>query len=112
MKFKKFNSFNNYLNDKLVENINKKYNLTGTNRRDLKKELAALNIFYETSGYEEVTERESIDFVSLLSNIGGIAGLFLGISVLSLVEIIELGFKILHVLIEIKKVRKIPTPLE
>ncbi|CAF0767718.1 unnamed protein product [Brachionus calyciflorus] len=102
MKFSKFYSFNEFINEQNNEDLNDFFNFTGTNRRQMKKDFASLNIYYETLNYEEITEKESIEFVDLLSNIGGIAGLFLGISFLSLVEIIEIGFQITNLLIQPK----------
>lgn len=56
----------------------------------LRSNMLGLNIFYESLSYTKIEESESMDFVTLLSNIGGIAGLFLGISLLSFVEIFEI----------------------
>jgi hypothetical protein len=51
--------------------------------------LASVNIYYEQLGFTSIEEAPSIDLVTLLSNIGGTAGLLLGISLLSLVEVLE-----------------------
>ena len=51
--------------------------------------MSVVNVYYETLSYIQIDEAPSMDFVGLLSNIGGVAGLFLGVSVLSFVEIIE-----------------------
>ncbi|CAF0880179.1 unnamed protein product [Brachionus calyciflorus] len=96
MSYKIFYSFNDFIKEKNNEDINNFYNFTGTNRRQMKNELMSLFFYYETLSYEEIKEKESIDLVGLLSNIGGIAGLFLGISFLSLVEIIEIAFQIVY----------------
>ncbi|CAF0806804.1 unnamed protein product, partial [Brachionus calyciflorus] len=105
MKFNKFYSLNDFINEKNNEDLNDYFNFTGTNRRQMKKDLISLNVYYETLNYEEITEKESIDFVGLLSSIGGIAGLFLGISFLSLVEIIEIAFQIISYLIKTKVIK-------
>ncbi|CAF0969119.1 unnamed protein product [Brachionus calyciflorus] len=107
MNYKIHYSFNDFLNEKNNEDLNDFYNFTGPNRRQMKKDLVSLYFYYETLSYEEITEKESVDLVGLLSNIGGIAGLFLGISFLSLVEIIEIAFKILYFIIRRIKVEKI-----
>ncbi|CAF0780208.1 unnamed protein product [Brachionus calyciflorus] len=96
MSYKIFYSFNNFINEKNNEDLNNFYNFTGTNRRQMKNDLVSLFFYYETLSYEKLTEKESIDLVGLLSNLGGIAGLFLGISFLSLVEIIDIAFQIFY----------------
>ncbi|CAF0980970.1 unnamed protein product [Brachionus calyciflorus] len=107
MSYKIFYSFNDFINEKNNEDLNNFYNFTGTNRRQMKNDLVSLYFYYETLNYEEMTEKESIDFVGLLSNLGGIAGLFLGISFLSLVEIIEIALQIFNFFITRKKVDQI-----
>ncbi|CAF0936619.1 unnamed protein product [Brachionus calyciflorus] len=104
MSYKILYSYNDFLNKKNNEDLNDFYNFTGTNRRQMKKDLLSLYFYYETLNYEKITEKERIDFVDLLSNIGGIAGLFLGISFLSLVEIIEIVFQVLDSYIHRTKV--------
>ncbi|RNA15318.1 amiloride-sensitive sodium channel subunit beta [Brachionus plicatilis] len=61
------------------------------------EDLAVVNIFYRNLGYVSITESPTTTVVSLFSNIGGIAGLFLGISVLTLVEVIEVLMKIIFI---------------
>ncbi|CAF0715638.1 unnamed protein product [Brachionus calyciflorus] len=107
MKFNILYSFNDFINEKNNEDLNSFYNFTGTNRRQMKKDLTLINLYYETLNYEEIIEKESIDFVGLLSNLGGIAGLFLGISFLSLVEIFEMAFQILYFFIGRTKIKQI-----
>ncbi|CAF1045883.1 unnamed protein product [Brachionus calyciflorus] len=104
MNYKIFYSFNDFINEKNNEDLNNFYNFTGKYKRQMKKDLISLFFYYETLSYEEITEKESIDLVGLLSNLGGIAGLFLGISFLSLVEIIEIAFQIIYFFIRRTKV--------
>lgn len=54
-----------------------------------------------------ITQVAKITYGHLLGNIGGILSLFLGISVLSLVEIIDLLSWIVHFLAE-KRSKKVP----
>ena len=58
--------------------------------KDLKKSLASLNIYYDELGYKIIKELPAQYLLSLVSNIGGIIGLFLGISFVSVFEIFEL----------------------
>ena len=48
-----------------------------------------VNIFYESLSYVLTTESPKMDIISLLASIGGNLGLFLGVSVFSLRETIE-----------------------
>lgn len=65
----------------------------------------SLSIFFTDNEFIAYRRFESYGVVSLLSNIGGLLGLFLGISVLSVVEVIylvtlrlfhDLWFKLAH----------------
>jgi hypothetical protein len=76
---------------------------------DLISSLGYVNIYYNRLGYTEINEKPSYTVVSLISNIGGTIGLFLGLSVLSLFEIIELAIMLIsHSLKPInKRIKKI-----
>ena len=52
--------------------------------------MVKLNVYYKNIYYTSIVESPSITLVSLVSNLGGNLGLFLGLSVLSLLEIFEL----------------------
>ncbi|RNA26674.1 acid-sensing ion channel 1 isoform X2 [Brachionus plicatilis] len=67
-------------------------------------DLAAVNIYYNDLGYTSFTENPSINVVGLFSSIGGVAGLFLGVSVLTLVEVIEILMQIFFVIAERKNI--------
>jgi hypothetical protein len=55
----------------------------------VKESVVRINIFYDSLSYTLSTESPKMDVVSLLSNIGGNLGLFLGVSLISLCELIE-----------------------
>ena len=69
--------------------INKTINVT-----TVEKSLVKVNLFYESLSYTETTESPKMDIFSLLGSIGGNLGLFLGVSVFSLCEIIEVLIEI------------------
>jgi len=52
----------------------------------------SIAVFYEELKYLLITEQPSIELSDLISNIGGILGVFLGISFLSFIEIIDFIF--------------------
>jgi len=59
--------------------------------------------YYKDLKYTVINQNPDILLNDLISNIGGIIGVFLGISFLSFIEIIELTFEILIILFEVKK---------
>ncbi|RNA24739.1 acid-sensing ion channel 4 [Brachionus plicatilis] len=79
-----------FLNQEWEEIVQHFFNETGLEERKLKEEILSINIFYEDLDYTLISERESFNLISLISNLGGIAGLFLGASFLSLLEFVEL----------------------
>jgi hypothetical protein len=61
---------------------------------DARKDIVSISIYYDDLGYTHVSESPVYDFNTMLSTIGGTLGLFLGMSILSLVEIAELFLQI------------------
>lgn len=59
--------------------------------------LVKLFVYFDDIKFTQITEAPSITFVDLIANIGGTLGLFIGISLLSFVEIIELVLEIIVV---------------
>jgi hypothetical protein len=57
---------------------------------DKTNSIIKFNIYYDSLSYTISTESPAMDVVALLSNIGGTLGLFLGVSVLTAVELIEI----------------------
>ena len=57
---------------------------------DLRESILEVNIYYETFKYTKTGESPVSTIIDLVSNIGGTLGLFIGISLLSLVEILEI----------------------
>jgi hypothetical protein len=62
-----------------------------------KESVVKLSIFYESLSYEMSKEYSKMNVVDLLANIGGTMSLFLGISVLSFCELVELLIEIVYV---------------
>ncbi|RNA15199.1 Amiloride-sensitive sodium channel subunit beta [Brachionus plicatilis] len=97
------NQYSAKIYQELVQNYNGSYKLF-LNKNETFDDLAIVNIYYRNLGYTEITESAAVEFVDLLSSIGGVGGLFLGASALTLVEFIELFFLFF---IEIKNYNKI-----
>ncbi|KAJ6633806.1 Pickpocket protein 28, partial [Pseudolycoriella hygida] len=53
-----------------------------------RKSIAVVHIYYEESYFRSFTKEELIGFTEFLSNTGGLLGLFMGFSVVSIIEII------------------------
>ena len=64
---------------------------------DIKKSLVNVKLFYEGLYFTEISETESQTVFDLISNIGGTLGLFIGMSLLSFIEILEILYEILYV---------------
>jgi hypothetical protein len=73
-----------------------KYDEKEISLEDVENGIVKLNIYYDSLTYTESTESVSINFVSLFSSIGGFMGLFLGMSVMTLVEILEIIINIFY----------------
>ena len=66
-------------------------------KEKLLKSFVSLSIFYESLAYTLSTESPQMDIVALLGNIGGTLGLFLGVSLLHLCEVIEVIIEIIFI---------------
>ena len=58
---------------------------------DSQKSVAGFFVYYDPLTVTQVTQSPSMLFADLVANIGGLLGLFLGLSLLSLVEFLEFG---------------------
>ena len=85
-----------YYADFLKENPNllQDFVTRPVNARTAQESVVVMNIFYDSLAYTKSTEIAQMDLVALLSNIGGTLSLFLGVSVFSLFEIVEVLFEI------------------
>lgn len=88
--------------NKILNALEHKANLTHLTDAEIMRRALEINIFYKSRRFEDLTESEALTKTELISDIGGLLGLFLGISFLSLVEFIDLFFKIIWILIAFK----------
>ena len=56
---------------------------------DLKQNVLAVNIYYDELGYTLMSQQPKIDLIDLVGIVGGLMGLFVGTSFLSLIEFLE-----------------------
>jgi len=61
------------------------------------KSFVFLNIFYGELSYDLSAETPQLTLITLIANVGGYLGLFLGVSVFSLFEPIQIFIEILYV---------------
>ena len=59
------------------------------NLSELRKGVLSINVYYSSLRYTEITQLEKSTVVDLVCSIGGTMGLFLGASLLSLIELLE-----------------------
>ncbi len=69
-----------------------------------------LNIYYENLEYTSISQVAHMDVLDLISNIGSNLSLFIGISFISLAEIVEILVEILCIFFENKKHKKSTKP--
>ena len=92
--FKTSVSFNPLNGNKFIANITNNPKLTsdflnGTiDLTTVEKSIVSVKIFYGKLSYIETTESPQMDGVSLLASIGGNLGLFLGVSMFSVCELV------------------------
>ncbi|KAL8564936.1 hypothetical protein ACOMHN_019839 [Nucella lapillus] len=60
------------------------------NTKFIRNNFLRLNIFYRELNYEQITQQEAYDIFALLCDIGGSMGLFLGASVMTIFEFLDL----------------------
>lgn len=75
---------------KVLDFVSNKYNMT--NSTEVAQRTLELYVYFENMKYMEISEKPSMTLNGLISNIGGTIGLFLGMSVMSLIEVLELIF--------------------
>ena len=103
-------SFNEYPSEEygnFLLRLNKIKAKNVTNFDQLKRNVLSLNIYYDDLQYRLVEEVPAMDLFTLISNVGGTLGLFLGMSFLSFLEIAELLLEIILLKIDIYKERKV-----
>jgi hypothetical protein len=67
---------------------------------EVKKSFIGIRIYYNELKYTLISEEPKTELLDFISNIGGILGLFLGISFLSFIEIFEIIFEIVFIILQ------------
>ncbi len=77
------------------EILSRKYNLVNMSDEEVGKRVLSLYVFYEDLKFTQITQIAKTTSTDLVSKVGGTLGLFLGLSLLSFIEIFELLLEIL-----------------
>ncbi|XP_066544484.1 acid-sensing ion channel 4-A isoform X1 [Amia ocellicauda] len=72
--------------------LSKKFNKTEAYIRD---NFLVLDIFFEALNYETIEQKKAYDVTGLLSDIGGQMGLFIGASILTILEILDYIYEVM-----------------
>lgn len=72
--------------------------ITNVDDNQLRKRLFSINVFYDNLKYTHISEIPNQTFGDLVADIGGTLGLFLGMSLLSFIDLYEIMFKILNII--------------
>ena len=79
-------------------NFNKSIN---TDYSELKKSIVSIKVFYDELKYTKVSQIEKMSLEDLVSNLGGIFGLFMGASFMSFFEIFEAIFQAAFIILDV-----------
>ena len=93
-------SFGQYPSNVRADAKAKEYRLSGTaqeNRQFIRDNFLRVEISYESMAYSLVEQSPSYDFMVLLGDIGGQLGLFLGTSILTFVEFLDLFLMVIYI---------------
>jgi hypothetical protein len=92
----------NFQNNSLI--LSKFGNETQMSYENVRKSVAMVSIYYNHLRDTQIVDSIKTQVFDLVSSIGGLLGLFLGFSFLSLIELVEIGFQ--SILIWVKKSAK------
>ncbi|RNA13947.1 acid-sensing ion channel 4 [Brachionus plicatilis] len=81
-------SYANYLLSK--KSFRSKFPYDNITLEQVRDSVVSLNIYFDSSSFEKIEELPESDFGSLLGNLGGQLGLFLGMSFLTFAELFEI----------------------
>ena len=79
------------------KNISANFDLSNLTAEQIEN-IVWFRVKYENLKYTEISQTAKTTFADLVSNLGGIIGVFLGLSFLSLIEVVELFLEVLRIL--------------
>ena len=81
------------------ENFSRSTHLNMSSYDTYKKYYLVVNVFYPYLHYTEITVTPKTSLIELVASVGGSLGIFLGFSIFSLIEIVEMGALMMHAFI-------------
>jgi hypothetical protein len=81
----------------IIDNSTSRFDEFNLTYEEIKERLLILNIYYSKLSYIKISESPKTSIIDLLSNLGGTLGLYVGISFLSLIEIVEIMLEIIFI---------------
>ncbi len=91
--------YSSFRNDKNLEYMQKINGVNVSTFALFKERFLSLNIFYPYMEYTEIYLSPKSNVVDVISNVGGSLGIFLGFSIFFVIELLEIFFHILFILI-------------
>ena len=76
--------------EKLIDRFTSGFSQNKLTYDEVRQRFIVLNVYYADLSYVRISETPKTSFFDLLSNLGGTLGLYIGISFLSLVELVEI----------------------
>jgi hypothetical protein len=67
---------------------------------NVSKTFVSINVYYQDLKYTLISQQPKIELFGLISNLGGILGLFIGFSFISLLEIIETIAELIYIYLD------------
>ena len=83
--------------EKLIDRFTSGFSQYKLTYDEVRQKFIALNVYYSDLSYVKISETPKTSFFDLLSNLGGTLGLYIGISFLSLVELVEIFLEIFFI---------------
>jgi hypothetical protein len=68
----------------------------------VKRNFAKLNVYFEALNYETVEQKKAYEVPGLLGDIGGQMGLFIGASILTILELFDYVYEVIKVIVNLK----------
>ena len=93
-----FASSTNYPSDSFYDSMKETFNFNFERNASIRERLLVVNIFYSELAYTVISESPKYTIIDLFSKLGGFLGLFAGLSMLSVVEIVELVIELVLIL--------------